>query len=84
VVGISGSDGDATLARFRAERSLPFAMVADPGGHIARSFGVGRSWLGGVQRVTFVVERGGRIKAALEHSLLVGKHVQGALEALGS
>jgi peroxiredoxin Q/BCP len=59
VFGVS-RDTEASHAEFRKHHALPFALAADPDGKIQDSYGV-PSRLGHSARVTFLVDRDGRI-----------------------
>jgi thioredoxin-dependent peroxiredoxin len=63
VVGIS-TDGPETLDRFRRERELPFALVSDASGKIARAYGARWPILGLARRVTYLVGRDRRVRLA--------------------
>lgn len=59
VFGVSDNDA-ASHAKFQSEEKLPFPLVADDGGNIARAYGVSKK-LWGFDRVTFLVGRDGKI-----------------------
>ncbi|HEX2616458.1 MAG TPA: peroxiredoxin [Flavobacteriales bacterium] len=81
VIGISGDDA-ASHASFADTYRLPFTLLTDAGGKARRAFGVPR-FLGLFNgRVTFVIERGGRIRAAINDRFGAESHVRGALAAL--
>jgi thioredoxin-dependent peroxiredoxin len=61
VVGVSTDDGDSHRA-FTQKYALPFALLSDPDGGIARAFGVSRMPGGRLHRTTFVIGRDGRVK----------------------
>lgn len=58
VVGVS-TDDVGTQRRFREENQLPFPLLSDAGGKVAKLYG--GTLLGFANRATFVVERDGRI-----------------------
>jgi peroxiredoxin Q/BCP len=58
VVGVSTDDA-ATQKRFRDENQLPFPLLSDKGGKVAKQYG--GTLLGFANRATFVVERDGKI-----------------------
>lgn len=59
IFGVS-RDSEDSHKRFRANHALPFPLVADSDGTIARTYGVSSN-LGMTSRVTFLVGRDGRI-----------------------
>jgi len=59
IFGVS-RDSEASHEQFRAKHSLPFPLVADEDGTVARAYGV-VSTLGMASRVTFLVGKDGRI-----------------------
>jgi peroxiredoxin Q/BCP len=60
IFGVSRDD-EASHAKFRAEHSLPFPLVADPSGTIQKAYGVPDKAPGLASRVTFLVAADGRI-----------------------
>jgi thioredoxin-dependent peroxiredoxin len=60
IFGVSRDD-EASHAKFRAEHSLPFPLVADPEGKIQKAYGVPDKFPGLAARVTFLVAADGRI-----------------------
>lgn|GEM_PF-1396939 len=79
MVGIS-SDGEKSHAAFSAHHSLPYPLLADPGGAVRRAFGIPKM-LGVIDaRATFIVDREGIIREAFLSQIRAGAHVQRALE----
>jgi peroxiredoxin Q/BCP len=60
IFGVSRDD-EASHAKFRAEHSLPFPLVADPSGAVQKAYGVPDRAPGLASRVTFLVAADGRI-----------------------
>jgi peroxiredoxin Q/BCP len=79
VVGIS-ADAPEAQRRFALRCALPFPLVADAGGAIARRYGV-RGLFGVPRRTTFVVAPDGRV-VAVTRSPLPGPHAARAMRAL--
>ena len=65
VVGIS-TDDVATQKRFRDENQLPFPLLSDASGKVAKQYG--GTMLGFANRATFVVGQDGVVKAIVTGS----------------
>lgn len=63
VLGISKDDLE-TQKRFHQSLSLPFPLLADPEGKVARAFGVDQGEY--AARVTFVIGKDGVVKQVIE------------------
>ena len=61
VVGIS-TDDVATQKRFKDENQLPFPLLSDAKGKVAKQYGGTVALLGLANRATFVVEQDGTVK----------------------
>ncbi len=61
VVGISVDDV-ATQKRFKDENQLPFPLLSDAGGKVARKYGGTFPLLGTANRTTFVIAQDGTVK----------------------
>jgi len=61
VVGIS-TDDVATLKRFKDENQLPYPLLSDEGGKVAKQYGGKIPLVGIANRATFVLERDGTAK----------------------
>lgn len=61
VVGISVDDV-AKQKKFKDENQLPFPLLSDEGGKVAKKYGGTVPLLGFAHRATFVVERDGTVK----------------------
>jgi peroxiredoxin Q/BCP len=59
IFGVS-ADSSESHAKFEKTQKLPFPLVADPDGKIAAAYGVPKNVVG-YDRVSFLVDRGGRI-----------------------
>jgi len=78
VVGISRDD-TLSHAKFKANHKLPFTLLSDPGGKVARAWGL-KALLGIPPRVTFVFDKDGVVRHRFESRIRFGKHVDEALE----
>jgi peroxiredoxin Q/BCP len=63
VVGVS-TDDLATQKKFADSLKLPFPLLADDGGKVAKRYG--GTTLGYAKRVTFVIERDGKIGKVID------------------
>jgi peroxiredoxin Q/BCP len=61
VVGIS-TDDVATQKKFRDENQLPFPLLSDEGGKVAKQYGGTVALIGMANRATFVVGQDGIVK----------------------
>jgi peroxiredoxin Q/BCP len=78
VIGVSRDDA-ASHAGFKSHHRLPFTLLSDPDGSVARAWGV-KAPLGIVPgRVTFVFDKTGTCKHRFDSLLRFGKHVDEAL-----
>lgn len=77
VIGVS-RDSPESHARFVREYKLPFDLLSDPDGRIARAFGA--AYLGGLlpltRRMTFVIDAQGIVRGIFRHELSVERHVE--------
>jgi peroxiredoxin len=81
VVGVS-VDPEETLARFRRELDLPFPLVSDAAGAIARAYGVRWPLVGLARRVTYLVGRDGRVRMAFRSERHPREHPERVLQAV--
>jgi thioredoxin-dependent peroxiredoxin len=81
VVGVS-HDPQHDQFRFAQRWNLPFRLLCDTENTAAKAFGVTK-WLGLMSnRVTFVIDRSGRIRSVIEARFHAERHVREALAAL--
>jgi thioredoxin-dependent peroxiredoxin len=81
VLGVS-SDSVDSHKKFAAKHGLPMTLLSDIGGKVRAKFGI-KSTLGFIPgRVTFVIDRRGVVQYVYDSQLLVGRHVQQALETV--
>ena len=79
VLGVSTQDA-ASHRAFAAKHRVPFELLSDAGGRIARAYGVLDARSGWAERVTFLVDPAGRI----ERVLRVGKIEDHAAQVLAT
>jgi peroxiredoxin Q/BCP len=80
VIGVSRDDS-ASHAGFKAHHRLPFTLLTDPGGQLAKAWGV-KGLLGLSGRVTFVFDKTGVCRHRFDSQVRVGKHVDDALKVV--
>jgi peroxiredoxin Q/BCP len=83
VVGVS-SDSPESHRRFKEHHKLQFTLVSDEKQQIRKKYGVASSFLPIPPRVTFVIDRSGRIARVFNSQLDFNRHVAEALRSLQS
>lgn len=84
VIGVS-VDGDVSHRRFAEHHNVPFPLVSDPNRKLASVYQATsplRSLLGNTARVTYVIDKQGKIAAVFNSELFASKHVDGARAAV--
>lgn len=84
VVGVSVDDA-ATHDRFASEHGITFPLVPDPQRDLARRYGATsmlRDVLGVSARITYVIDRTGKIVAIFDSAIRASQHVDGARAAV--
>ena len=79
IIGIS-SDSPETHSNFKKEHRLPFTLVSDQDKSIRKLYGAVGTFL--PPRITFVIDKTGRIKNIFNSQLNISKHVEEALRSL--
>jgi peroxiredoxin Q/BCP len=80
VIGVSRDDA-ASHEEFKANHRLPFVLLSDPGGRVAKAWGL-TATLGLPPRVTFVFDKEGVVRLRFDSKIRFGKHVEDALEVV--
>src|SRR5690606_37884996 len=80
VIGVSRDDA-TSHASFKQHHRLPFTLLSDPGGLVAKAWGI-KTTLGVPGRVTFVFDKGGVVRHRFESAIRFGKHVDEALDVV--
>jgi len=81
VVGISSDSVDSHQG-FASDCGLPFKLLSDPGGKVRKAYGVSSSMGLIPGRVTYVIDKAGKVRHVFSSQLQATRHVQEALEAL--
>lgn len=80
VIGVSGGTTEGKQT-FIANNRLPFTLVTDGDGEVAKMYGIGRAMLGLIQgRITFVIDRAGIIRCKFESNFNMEAHAKEALQ----
>ena len=81
VLGVSADPVDSHH-RYAQRWNLPYRLLTDVGGRVAEAYHVGRTWGLFPGRVTYVIDKQGVIRSAINDPLRASVHVGEALEAL--
>ncbi|MDG6904370.1 MAG: peroxiredoxin [Nitrososphaerota archaeon] len=79
VIGVS-SDDQATHADFKKKHGLPFTLVSDKTKSIRKLYDAMGMFL--PQRVTYVVDKSGKIRNVFNSQLNISRHIEEALKSL--
>ena len=83
VIGVS-NDSPGSHEKFAAKYSLPFTLLADPGGRVRRAFGVPTTFGLIPGRVTYVIDKQGVIRHVFNSQFNPTAHVDEALRVLAT
>ncbi len=82
VVGVS-ADSPSSHMSFAKRYDLPFVLLSDEKNEVRKLLGVPGSMFGFLPgRVTYVIDKNGKVKHVFESQLQASKHVKEALELL--
>jgi peroxiredoxin Q/BCP len=85
VIGVSFDD-DETHESFRKEHHVPFPLVADTNHALAEAYGATASvigkLLGRASRITYLIDKSGRIAGVFKAELSAKTHLDGIREAI--
>jgi peroxiredoxin Q/BCP len=84
VVGVSVDDAE-THDRFAREHGIGFPLVPDPERRLTRLYGATsrlRDVMGVSARITYVIDRNGRIEGVFDSAVRSSQHVNGARETI--
>jgi thioredoxin-dependent peroxiredoxin len=79
IIGVS-SDSQETHARFKKEHNLQFTLVSDSDKSIRKLYGATGPLI--PPRVTFIIDKSGRIKNIFNSQLSITKHIEESLNTL--
>lgn len=75
VIGVSPQDGESHR-RFKDEHDLPFTLVCDTEKVAIRMYDADGPLGFGVRRITYLVNQGQKIQAAMQANLQIGQHTE--------
>lgn len=81
VIGVS-QDSDESHRRFATHHSLPFLLVSDADKVLQKAYGVPKTMGLLPGRVTYVIDRQGKVQHVFSSQLNAAKHVREALEVV--
>lgn len=81
IIGISADKFDAQC-RFATEQKAPFPLVGDEDKRICEAFGVLWPLIKIPQRITFVLDEGGIVRAVFHHEVQISRHLDDVREFL--
>lgn len=79
VIGVSRDD-TTSHDTFKSKHRLPFTLLTDPNGEVAKAWGVRGMF--GMGRVTWIFDKTGVVKHKFDSKIRFGKHVDEALETV--
>ncbi|KYQ92712.1 AhpC/TSA family protein [Tieghemostelium lacteum] len=81
VVGVSSDDAESHL-EFTSKYKLPFTLLTDEKGKLAKTYGVGKELLFLPGRTTFIIDKHQKIAHIYSSLLNASKHVSESLEMI--
>ncbi len=81
VIGIS-SDSEQSHSAFKTKHQLPYPLLCDTTGEVAKNYGLKRRFGFLKDRVSFVIDSQGVIRHAFSSQLQVHKHIDECLRAV--
>jgi peroxiredoxin Q/BCP len=84
IIGVS-VDTDSSHRDFAEKHRLPFPLVADPDKALARRYGATGGMiglLGLTKRVTFVIDKNGRVAGVFDSMTSAGQHLDGVKQTV--
>jgi peroxiredoxin Q/BCP len=75
VFGVS-TDSTATHKRFRNEFQLPFDLLSDPDGKVARLYGAYNRLFRNSNRITFIIDDDGKIVSITKNMFAPKAHIK--------
>ncbi len=83
VIGISKDDTDSHFS-FAEKHKLPYILLSDKGGAVAKKFGVENTFFVIPGRVTFVIDKEQRVRHIFSSQMQFSKHIDEAIQVLKS
>ncbi len=86
VIGVSMDSGE-THGKFSKSLALPFPLLSDPDRSLAQLYkatGILTALIGRVNRVTYVIDKQGKIRGVFESEVRASKHLEGVKQLVSS
>ena len=86
VIGVS-VDSDESHGRFAKQHGVGFPLVADPKKELATKYGATsplRDLLGATKRITYVIDKTGKIAGIFDSQIRAGQHLEGVRGAVAA
>jgi len=84
VIGVS-ADSDESHQKFAGDHRVPFSLVADPDKALATRYGATgflTNLIGATKRITFVIDREGKVAGIFDSAVRASNHLDGVREAV--
>jgi len=86
VIGVSVDD-EESHGRFAKKHGVGFPLVSDPKKELATKYGAKgflSDLMGGTKRITFVIDKQGKIAGIFDSQIRAGQHLKGVKEAVAA
>jgi peroxiredoxin Q/BCP len=86
VIGVSVDD-NSSHDRFAKKHGVTFPLVADPKKELAAKYqatGFFSDLLGGTKRITYVIDKAGKIAGVFDSAIRAGQHLDGVKQAIAT
>jgi len=83
VVGVSGDDSDSHT-KFTSKYKLPFTLITDKSGALAKEYGVGKELLILPGRTTFIIDQDQKIASIYSSLMKATSHIEESLKVINT
>ncbi|KAF2073517.1 hypothetical protein CYY_005167 [Polysphondylium violaceum] len=81
VVGVSGDDGESHT-KFTSKYKLPFTLITDKSGALAKEYGVGKELLILPGRTTFIIDQNQKVASIYSSLMRATSHIEESLKVI--